>query len=267
MEKFYTELQVEIKGVDEEKATLEAIFSTANEDRHGDVVLQNWDLKNFQANPVILNSHNYYDATEVIGRAIDIRVEDNKLQGKIEFAVNANPKAKIIYELYKGKFMKAFSVGFLVKKWNDLGQMLENELLEISAVSIPANAFALAKAKGIEVDKLYEHKNEQPITDDKPTKDGESEEIEGNNEDKNNEEGEDSEGIDDTGIGEGEEEETTEIEVDKKQLVLSKIAYAVKVLREKEKVGTPTQDEQVRAKNKRLIAKAVRELLKLNKNL
>jgi len=36
----YKSLEVEIKKVDEEKATIDAIFSTADEDRHGDIVNQ-----------------------------------------------------------------------------------------------------------------------------------------------------------------------------------------------------------------------------------
>lgn len=146
----------EIKTVDEANSTIEAVFSTADEDRHGDIVLQNWDLKYFKKNPVIINSHNYYDATEVIGKAVSIKVIDGKLQGKIKFAVEENPKAKIIYDLYKGGFLNAFSVGFIAKEFDDKGTILKSELLEVSAVSVPANAMAMAKAKGIEVNKLFD---------------------------------------------------------------------------------------------------------------
>lgn len=149
-------MPVLIKGVDDVKHTLDAVFSTNDEDRHGDVVEQNWDLKSFKKNPVILNSHNYYDATEVIGKATGVSVKDGKLEGTIEFAVGANPKADIIYKLYAGGFLNAFSVGFIAKEFDDRGTILKGELLEVSAVSVPANAMALAKAKGIEIEKLYE---------------------------------------------------------------------------------------------------------------
>jgi len=160
--KKYEIFGVEIKTVNEEKGTLEAVFSTQNEDRHGDVVMQDgWDLKNFKKNPVILNSHNYGDATEVIGKAINPKVVDGKLEGKIEFAVNQSEKAKTIFNLYAGGFLKAFSVGFIPLEFDekDYSKITKAELLEVSAVSVPANAMALAKAKGIDVSVL-EKENE-----------------------------------------------------------------------------------------------------------
>lgn len=164
--KEYMVFPVECKGIDKEAGTLEAIFSTADVDRHGDTVLQDgWDLKNFKKNPVILNSHNYDDAAEVIGKASNVKIENNKLQGKITFAVNENPKAKVIFDLYAGGFLSAFSVGFMPQKFKenkdgstDWWVIEEAELLEVSAVSVPANARALAKTKGIDVDILPETK-------------------------------------------------------------------------------------------------------------
>ena len=146
--------QIEKKSVDVDKASLDAIFSTSDEDRHGDVVVQNWDLRAFKKNPVILNSHNYDDAVEVIGRATNVKVVDGKLEGKIIFAVNENPKAKVIFDLYAGGFLNAFSVGFIPQEFDKDYKILKSELLEVSAVSVPANARALAKAKGIDIDAL-----------------------------------------------------------------------------------------------------------------
>ena len=149
-------LGVKVKGVDEENCTLEAIFSTEDEDRHGDIVRQNWDLKQFKKNPVILNSHNYWSATDVIGKAEKIAVKNGQLEGKIKFAVEENPIAKIIFDLYKNGFLSAFSVGFIPKEFSDKGEILKSELLEISAVSVPANAYALAKSAGINLKPLFE---------------------------------------------------------------------------------------------------------------
>lgn len=165
----YASLPVEIKGIDKENYTLDAIFSTQDVDRHGDTVMQDgWDLKHFTSNPVILNSHNYGDAAEVIGKAKNVRVEKKKLQGTITFAVNENPKAKVIFDLYAGGFLNAFSVGFIPKKFKenkdgttDWWNIEEAELLEVSAVSVPANARALAKAKGIDTDVLDEAKEDE----------------------------------------------------------------------------------------------------------
>src|SRR5438034_9206265 len=59
--------------------------------------------------------------------------------------------AKIAYGLYRGKFLNAVSVGFIPVRWENGGpdtafsrRYLEQELLEVSAVAIPANPHALA---------------------------------------------------------------------------------------------------------------------------
>nr|WP_282599866.1 HK97 family phage prohead protease [Paenibacillus dendritiformis] len=58
-----------------------------------------------------------------------------------------------VYELYKGGFMKATSVGFPVKEFEPRqgGGTLykKQELLELSAVPVPANPEALKFAKSI----------------------------------------------------------------------------------------------------------------------
>jgi HK97 family phage prohead protease len=151
MPNLYQKIIFDTKKVDKKESILEGVFSTSDKDRHGDIVEQAWDLMNYKKNPVILNSHRYNDALDVVGKATDIYVKDGKLQGKIKFAVKENPIAKTIFEMYAGGFLKAFSVGFMPKKFDNDGKILESELLEISAVAVPANAMALAKAKGIDV--------------------------------------------------------------------------------------------------------------------
>lgn len=177
-------LPVEVKVVDKDNGTLEAIFSTQDVDRHGDTVIQEgWDLTNFKKNPVILNSHNYGDAAEVIGKASNVRIEKKKLIGNITFAINENPKAKVIFDLYSNGFLSAFSVGFIPSKFKedkngnvDWYIIEEAELLEVSAVSVPANARALAKKKGIEVDVL-EEEPEVPEEKDEDVAEEDEEEV------------------------------------------------------------------------------------------
>ncbi|MEA3464288.1 MAG: HK97 family phage prohead protease, partial [Patescibacteria group bacterium] len=187
--KLYKILGIINKKIDEAKFTLEAIFSTEDEDRHGDVIKQNWNLKDFKKNPVIINSHNYYDAAEVIGRAEKISIKDGQLQGKIKFAVNENPRARVIFDLYANGFLNAFSVGFIPKEFDDKGIILKSELLEISAVSVPANAMALAKAKGIDVNKLYESTNNDNFKNKK--NDGKNAKSKNNDGKNNGEKGDD----------------------------------------------------------------------------
>jgi hypothetical protein len=86
-----------------------------------------------------------------LGRALLTEVRGGKLYQRIQFATDVNPMAKIAYGLYKAKFLAAVSVGFIPLRWENGNQdtafrrkYLEQELLEVSAVAIPANPNALA---------------------------------------------------------------------------------------------------------------------------
>lgn len=126
-----------------------AIFSTAREDRHGEIVYQNWDLKAFQNNPVYLDSHNYSGIEHILGKIDNIK-SDKKLEGDIIYALD-NPKGLLAYNLTQKGFLNTSSVGFIPKEFDKDGNILKSELLEISAVSVPANADALIDSnKGIE---------------------------------------------------------------------------------------------------------------------
>ncbi len=143
-----------VDKIDKENGILEVVIaSDESNDRDGDSIsLNSWDLKNFKRNPVILDLHlAERSSTSVIGKAEKIWIdkENKQLRFTPRFAVNENPKAKIIYDLYANGFMSAFSVGFLPYK--DQFGTVKNELLEISAVPIPANANALAVMRSFDI--------------------------------------------------------------------------------------------------------------------
>lgn len=139
--------------------TIRAVFSTGNEDRHGEKVKQDgWLLDNFMKNPVILFGHDH--GKPPVGKVIDLGFEyingDKALVGTIKFAVEEYDFARTIYNLYKGEYMRAFSVGFINRESEvdneGVVTLTINELYEISAVPVPANAEALAIAKSAGVD-------------------------------------------------------------------------------------------------------------------
>lgn len=146
----YTKAFVEKVG--KKTGVLESVvISDETVDRHGDVLeIGDWDFKNYLTNPVVLDQHGRGTGSskQVIGKNLSLKVEDNQLKAQPQFAVKENPDAKIIHDLYKGGYLKAFSVGFISRRE---GEKVTNELLEFSAVSIPANPSALIeiRSKGL----------------------------------------------------------------------------------------------------------------------
>lgn len=133
------------------QAILDFIASNERVDRYDEVIVASgWNLEAYQRNPVFQNSHQYGDILFTIGKALVTEVRDDCLFQRIQFAVEVNPFARIAYGLYRGGFLNAVSVGFLPLRWEDGGakspwrrRYLEQELLEVSAVGIPANPDAL----------------------------------------------------------------------------------------------------------------------------
>jgi hypothetical protein len=139
---FSVETKFVKKSEEGDKKSFHAIFSSSNEDRHGDVVHQVFHLVAFQKNPVYLDSHNYDSIEHIIGRITNIGVTEGKLQGDVEFAT-MNPKGALAERMAENGYLHASSIGFIPMAFNEDGDIIESELLEISAVSVPANADAL----------------------------------------------------------------------------------------------------------------------------
>jgi HK97 family phage prohead protease len=151
----------------EDDNSFHAIFSTANEDRHGDVVVQDWDLRYFKKNNVLLDSHNYDSIENIIGKITNIK-QDKVLEGDVSFHL-ANPKGVLAREQVKDGFGNALSVGFIPKEFDDKGTIMKSELLEVSKVSVPANAEALFVKEEIK-EEIIEKKEEPIIVSLLPTK-------------------------------------------------------------------------------------------------
>ena len=157
------DLIFEVKASNDDNRTIEGVFSTADVDRSGDppIEQESWNLKNFKKNPVVLFAH---DSRNIpIGKVTKLKLDEKgNLAGKIMFAVDEGvgiygDLIKTVYNLYKGKFMRAFSVGFKLGEITDDKKgmkLVKNELLEISCVPVPANALALAKVKGLDLEAL-----------------------------------------------------------------------------------------------------------------
>lgn len=165
-------------SVDTDERTVTATITTSAVDRYGEVVISGGaDLENYLKNPIVLWVHDSYNLP--IGRAIWLKKTRNKIMAKIQFvAKEINEFAEQVYQMYKEGFLKAFSIGFRpdfkkmrpptpeeiekLPEWSAASKIyFKWELLEFSAVPIPANPQALAKAvKNHEIEaspKLLEH--------------------------------------------------------------------------------------------------------------
>lgn len=135
----------DVRADESEDGLITATISDVTVDRMGDVVEQDgWQLDNFRKNPVVLWGHDY--SIPPIGRCVDIRVVGGKLKATTKFA--DTPLARDVYMLYRGGFMASFSVGFKPYEYKPIKnadgdvtglRFIKNELLEYSAVSVPAN--------------------------------------------------------------------------------------------------------------------------------
>ena len=129
------------------------VLSTDEVDRHGDVIsTDGWKLDSYRNNPVFLWAHDY--ARPVIGRALDTWTDNHRLMARVEFAPTRF--AQEVAMLYGAGYQRGVSVGFKPLRYEErrnektgaiLGiRFLEQELLEASAVPVPANRNALRKA-------------------------------------------------------------------------------------------------------------------------
>jgi HK97 family phage prohead protease len=133
---------------------IDFVASDATLDRAGEIIEPaGWRLDNYRHNPVFQNAHNYGNILFTLGRAQAVEVRAGRLFLRVLFAVEINPLARVAYQLYRGGFLNAVSVGFVPLRWetgNDRTpwrrRFVEQELLEVSAVSVPANPNALALA-------------------------------------------------------------------------------------------------------------------------
>lgn len=101
---------------------------------------------------MFLWAHDY--ARPVIGRALETWTDTHRLMARVEFA--PTPFAQEVAMLYGAGYQRGVSVGFKPLRYEErrhektgaiLGiRFLEQELLEASAVPVPANRNALRKA-------------------------------------------------------------------------------------------------------------------------
>lgn len=139
-----------------EGAGLDYIMSDATSDHYGDTILSaGWDVAWFNRNPIALFNHN---ADAPIGTWKNLRVDGKALRGTLQLA-NAGTSARIdeLRSLVEQGILRAVSVGFKPLKAEPIEtgkkgvRYLQQQLLECSLVSVPANPNALQVMKTLKI--------------------------------------------------------------------------------------------------------------------
>jgi len=183
------------ESTDTTKKTV-VVASTSSPDRYGDIVDQGtWSLGRYNANPIIQWGHRY--DLPPIGKA-SVGVHDGELLAEITWDTGEhNELANTVASQFENGFLSAVSVGFMPghavarssleqddPRFAAAGMVyFEPELLEISAVPIPANPEALAQRGLPETAIIREVKIELAEGDEEP-----DEEIEEPDEEQEEEE-------------------------------------------------------------------------------
>lgn len=155
--KFMTIGKIDELTRDDEKLQLKFSITTADVDRDNDtIVIEGWDFTDYKKNPVVLWAHNY--STPPVAKAVTIFRDNMSIDSTAEFT----PKdvyefGYMIYQMYKGGFLNAVSVGFqptdfeLARDRDGGINFTRQSLMEYSAVPVPSNPNALiqARSKGI----------------------------------------------------------------------------------------------------------------------
>jgi len=153
----------------EERIVL-ATITKLMRDRDNEVVISRGvDLTEYEKNPIILVNHNW--SSLPVGRALFTNTYDDRIRQKIQF--DEDEQSKTIFNKYKSKSLRSFSIGFIPLKiaeygspefskyadfviqsgYMDLGEVEQTKrfisksiLIENSVVTIPANTDAIAEA-------------------------------------------------------------------------------------------------------------------------
>lgn len=138
--------------------TVEGFANTTTVDRVGDIILEEaWvkgGLVNYLKNPIVLAYHKHDTPIGVV-TGHSVNEKGLKIEAKI-FKAAGN-----VYSLIKNEVLRTFSVGFRTKEADydvetDIFVIKDLELMEVSVVSIPANADStFSVRKSFETDELY----------------------------------------------------------------------------------------------------------------
>lgn len=141
------------------------VASDESTDRMGDVIrVQGWELANYKRNPIVLFQH---QSSNPVGITTKVWIEGKALLCQIKLAApGTSPFIDTLRSLLDQQIVRAVSVGFMPTKAPNYirdpktdsvtgYEFIAQELQEISLVTVPANANALAQAKALHIPDLH----------------------------------------------------------------------------------------------------------------
>ena len=155
--------EARVTSVNAEKRQVSGILSTPTIDRYGEIVLPEAfkdSLPRFMQNPKFLGGHqsNTFDGSPTsIGHWIDMKVTNDALIGTAQFLPAGDELADKWWFRFQHGAQRSFSVGFIAQEFmmkdvevdgvkRKIRHFTKADLLEVSAVELPANADALLLA-------------------------------------------------------------------------------------------------------------------------
>lgn len=117
--------------------------------------LEGWDLRRYNRNPLVLESHNTYELDAAIGLGSDLKeTEDGGLEMKVTLApANENKRVAELENRIKGGLIRGVSVGWdygdrtdEVRGGRTVRVYRNNKLSEVSLCLVPADEDALVEA-------------------------------------------------------------------------------------------------------------------------
>lgn len=159
MDRLLDKKLTESKGVEVKDGVFTFTASVEVADRDGDIIIiKGIDTKDYDTNPVFLGMHD--KTSKPIGKVIaykkNIDITPNTFEIDVVFADTEDGRE---YKyLYENGFMSAVSISFIPKEYEPTsdksGYIVKScSLLEVSAVTLPANQYALIK-KNLELEGL-----------------------------------------------------------------------------------------------------------------
>ena len=109
---------VKVLGFSEEDQTVDAIVTTEDIDRDGEICLADGlDIANFANNPILLWGHEWEGPPKTcLGHAVEWQKIGKTWRFKFWYDCQNNPDARLVFGLICSKSLRAYSVGFLPRK-------------------------------------------------------------------------------------------------------------------------------------------------------